>query len=78
MVLDDKINEIEEELNIDEIEFNLINNIVSKPEEFSEPYRRNIHLGDLSVPVGHTTNFFFGFIVRKAVTFEEIALTLIS
>jgi len=32
-VADDENNEIEEELNIDEIEYNLINNVIPKPEK---------------------------------------------
>ena len=43
MVLGDEINEIGEDLNIDEIESNLVNNIVPKPEEFCEPSRRNTY-----------------------------------
>lgn len=43
MVFDVEINEIGEELNIDEIESNIVNNVVSKPEEFSDPFRRNNH-----------------------------------
>ena len=43
MVVENKINEIGEELNLDEIETNLVNNIVPKPEEFGEPSGRNTH-----------------------------------
>jgi len=43
MVFDDKINEIGEELNLDEIEFNLVNNVIAKYEEFGDPLRRNTH-----------------------------------
>ena len=46
MVLYDEINEIEEELNVDEFDFNSINNVVPKLEEFGEPGRRNAHLWD--------------------------------
>ena len=42
MVVEDEINEIGEELDLGEIEINLVNN-VPKPEEFSEPSRRNTH-----------------------------------
>jgi len=43
MVADNKNNEIGEELNIDEIEFNLVNNVIPKPEEFGEYSKRNTH-----------------------------------
>ena len=43
MVFDDEINEIEEGFHVDEIKWNLVNNVVSKPEEFSEISRRNTH-----------------------------------
>jgi len=42
MVVEDEINEIGEELDLDEIETNLVNNIVPKPEEFNEPSRRRL------------------------------------
>ena len=47
MVLDDEINEIGEELNMDEIESNLVDNVIPKPEEFGELSRRNTLLLDL-------------------------------
>ena len=43
MVVEDEINEIGEEYDLVEIETNLVNNIVPKPEEFGEPSRRNVH-----------------------------------
>ena len=43
MVANSEINEIVEELDADEIESNLVNNIISKPEKFSESSGRNIH-----------------------------------
>jgi len=43
MTIEDEINEIGEELNLGEIETNLVNNVVHKPEEFREPSRRNTH-----------------------------------
>jgi len=43
IVFDDKINEIGEELNLDEIESNLINNFVHKHEEFGKFSRKNTH-----------------------------------
>jgi len=79
MILDNEINEIGEELNIAEVDVNLLNNVVPKPEEFGEPFRRNTHLiRPRYVAAGRTTNFFFGFIPRKTTTFEEIGLNPIS
>ena len=43
MVAENEINEIGEEIDLHETETNLINNIVPKPEEFSEPSRKNTH-----------------------------------
>ena len=40
MVFDDETNEIGEELNVDQIESNLVNNVVLKPEEFGEPQKK--------------------------------------
>ena len=40
MVFDDEINEIGQYINMDEIESNLINNVIPKPEEFDELSRR--------------------------------------
>ena len=55
MDVEDEINEIGDELNVDEIETNLVNNIVPKPEEFSKHSRRNTHfIRPRYVPVGHT------------------------
>ena len=72
-------NEINEELNVIEMDTNLVNNVVLKPEEFGEPSRRSTHfIRPRYVPAGRTTNFFFGYIPRKTTTFEEIDLTLIS
>jgi len=34
MIVDDENNEIWEEPNMEEIEFNLVNNVICKPEEF--------------------------------------------
>jgi len=79
MVVEDKINEIEEELDLGDIETNLVNNIIPKPEEFDEPSRGNTHfIWPRYVPAGRTTNFSFEFIPRKTATFEEIRLTPIS
>jgi len=70
---------LEEELNIDEIESNLVNNVVPKPEEWDESTSRNIQfLRPRYVLVGRTTNFSFGFISRKTISYEEISLTPIS
>ena len=38
--VEDEINEIGEELNLGEIETNLVNNVILKPEEFDEPSRK--------------------------------------
>lgn len=66
MVFDDEINEIGEELHIGEIDTNLVSNVIPKPEEFSEPSRRNTHFIRLKyVPGERTINFSFGFIKRK-------------
>jgi len=79
MVFDYEINEIRKELNIDEIEFNLVNNVVRKPKEFGEPSRINTHfMRHMYILTGRTTNFSFGFFPRKTTTFEEIDLTPIS
>ena len=60
-------------------ETNLVNNVIPKPEELSEPSRRNTHfLRPNYVPVGRISNFSFGFIPRKTTTFEEIGLTSIN
>ena len=79
MTVEDEIYEIGEELDLYESETNLVNNVVSKPEEFGEPSRRNTHfLRPRYVLAGRTANFSFGFIPRKTTTFEEIDLTPIS
>ena len=73
MAIEDKINEIGEELDLGEIETNLVNNVVSKLKEFGEPSRRNTHFTrPRYVAVGRTTNFSFRFIPRKTTTFEEV------
>jgi len=48
-VVETKINEIIEELNIDDIKSNLVNNDISKPEEFSE--------SSFGFILGETTSF---------------------
>ena len=79
MAFEDEINEIREELNLGEIETNLVNNVVPKPEEFGKSSRRNTHFIRLRyVSAKRATNFSFGFIPRKTTTFKEIGLTLIS
>mgnify|MGYP001145828549 CR=1 FL=1 len=76
ITVENGINEIEEELDLGEIDTNLVNNVIPKPEEFDEPSRRNTHfIRSTYVPVGRRTNFYFGFILRKTMTFEEIGLT---
>ena len=53
MVAKNEINKIEEEIDLHEIETNLVNNFVPKPEEFREPSRRNTHfLRPRYVPAG--------------------------
>ena len=67
-----EINQIGEELNIDEFESNLVNNVISKPKEFTRSSRRNIHLiSPRHIPARHTINFSFGFIPRKTTSFEK-------
>ena len=76
MIFNHEMNEIGEALNIGEIKSNLVNNVVSKPEEISESSRRNTHfMRPEYALVGRTTNFFFGFIPRKTMSYEEIILT---
>jgi len=54
-------NEVGEELNIDEIESNLVNSVVPKPEEWGESYRRNTQFLRLRhILIGRTTNFTLG------------------
>ena len=74
-------NPLEEENNElgEEIETNLVNNVVPKPEEWGESSRRNSQfLRPRYVSVGRTTNFFFGFTLRKITSYEDIDLTPIS
>ena len=79
VILDIKINEIGEELNVDEIESNLVTNVVLKPKEFGEPSRRNTHfIRPKYAPPGQAINFFFGFISSKATTFEETTLSQLT
>ena len=79
MAIEDEINEIGKELDLGEIETNLVNIVIPKPEEFGEPSRRSIHfLRPRYVPVECTTNFSFRFIPRKTTPFEEIDLIPIS
>ena len=74
-----RLNDIGEEHNTDEIESNLDNNVVPKPEEFDKSYRRNTYLTRLRyVPTRHTMIFSFGFMTRKTTTFEEIGLIPIN
>ena len=79
MIFNDKINKIGEKINIDEIEFKLVSNVVPKPEEFDESSRRITHfMRPRYVSVGRTINFSFGFISRKTMSYEEIGLTPIN
>ena len=78
-LLEEENNEVGEELSIDEAESNLVDNVVSKPEEWGESSRRNIQfLRPRYISTGRTTNFSFGFITRKTTSYEEIRLTPIS
>ena len=79
MVAKNEINEIGEEIDLHETEINLVNNVVSEPEEFGEPSRRNTYfLRPRSIPAGRTNNFSFEFVPKKTTTYEEIGLTPIS
>ena len=79
MVFDDESIEIGEEINEDEIQPNLVNNVISKPKEFSEPSRGNTYfMRPRHVLAGRIANFSFSFIQRKTMTFEEINVTPIS
>jgi len=76
VVVEDEINEIGEELNLSEIETNLVNNVVPKPEEFDEPSGRNAYfIRPRYVSVGRTTNFSFEFISRKLQPLKKLALS---
>ena len=73
--LDEENKEVGEELNMDEIEYNLLNNIVPRPEEWGKSSRRNTQFlrarYDLA---GRTINFSFGFIAKKTISYEKISL----
>jgi len=70
-LLEEEKNEVGEELNIDEIESNLVNNVVPKPEELGESSRRNTQfLRPKYVSVGRTTNFSFVFTPMKTKSYE--------
>ena len=72
--LEEENNEVREE-----IETNLVNNVIPKPEEWGESSRRNNQfLRRRYVSAGRTTNFPFGFTPRKTASYEEIGLTPIS
>ena len=76
IVADDEINEIREKFNIDEIESNLPNNVIPKPEECSESSRRNARfIRPKYISAGHTTNFSFGLILRKTTSIEDISVS---
>ena len=77
MIVDEENNEIGEELN--EMESNLVNNVVSKPEELSGSSRRNTYFMRLTyIPTGRTTNMSFRFIPRKTTSFEKLALSQLA
>jgi len=63
----------------EEIDLNLVNSVVPKPEEWGESSRGNTRfLRPRYVSAGRTTNFSFGFTQRKTTSYEEIGLTPIS
>ena len=73
------MNEIRREFNINEFDSNLVNNIISKHEEFDESSKRNVHfIRPRYVVAEITTEFSFAFIPRETTSFEEISLTPIS
>ena len=79
ITVEDDINEIREELDSGEIETNLVNNVIPKPEKFGEPFRKNTYfIRPRYVPAGVQPIFSLWFILRKTTTFEEVGLTPIS
>jgi len=63
----------------EKIKANLVNNVVSKHEEWVESSRRNTpFLIPRYVLAGRTTNFSFRFTPKKTTSYEEIGLTPIS
>ena len=79
MAVEDEFNKTGEELDLGEIESNVVNNVVPRPEEFDKSSTSNTHfLGPRYVLAGQTTNFSFEFIPRKTMTFEEISVAPIS
>ena len=75
-LLEEENNEVGEGLNIDEIESNLVNNIVPKPEEWGESSRRNTQFSrPRYVLIGRISNFSSGFTPRKTTSCEDISLT---
>jgi len=77
--LDNKlVDEVNNEVG-EEIDLNLVNNVVPKPEEWDESSRGNTRfLRPRYVSAGRTTNFPFGFTPRRTTSYEEIGLTPIS
>ena len=72
MEADEEINGIGEEVISNEIESNLINNVIFKPEEFTGFSRSNTHfMRCRDLLTEHTTSFSIGFIPRKAPSFEK-------
>ena len=66
IAVEDEINETGEELNLSKIETNMVNNVIPKPEEFGEPFKRNTHFTrPRYIPTERITNFPFGFIQKK-------------
>jgi len=77
LVTDGEINEIREELNTYEIESNLVNRVIPKPQKLCKSSGRNIHfMRPRYISAGRTTKFSFAFNPRKS--FEEINLIPIS
>jgi len=75
MAVEDKINEIGEELNLGKIDINLVNNVAPKPEEFGEPSRRNIYfIRSRYIQVGRITNFSLGLSQGKLQPLKKLTL----
>jgi len=63
----------------EEIDLNLVNNVLPKPEEWGESSRGNTRfLRPRYISTERTTNFSFGFTPRKTTSSEKMGLTSIS
>ena len=75
MIAKNKINEMGEEIDLYELETNLVNNVIPKPEEFGDPSIRNTHfLRPRYVPAGRTSNFSSGLSQGKLQLMKKLAL----